>query len=170
MRSAVPLDTKPSRTGLGTFFRSTVMVQLPVWPMQLSDKLYESHLVIKLIVDDNFPEYAIELLGTPILKDMPPALWGEKTNTPDAAVNQPLIQHVAGYNVTVKARESSKEPPDISLDGYNAVNVGEGANIEPIPPVEALEGDGGLVITGSGVRNEISQLVILELGPPKINS
>ncbi|KAK3376171.1 hypothetical protein B0T24DRAFT_572789 [Lasiosphaeria ovina] len=116
-------------------------------PMQLTQEFGASELVITLKGERGGE---VPLNAQPVVKGVPPALWGECEYSlffkPD--LSAPMIPHTMGYILTVRQKEPSPENlPAINLDEFNSVDVrGEpGHDIPPIPPVARLENNGWLL-------------------------
>lgn len=126
-------------------------------PMQLTEKFGASELAITLKGPDA-DEIALE--AQPVVKEMPPAIWGKgelvehsihlckltvmPSDVAKPDLTAPMISHVAGYTLTVRQNKPSLENiPAINMREFNTVDVGQNPEhgIPPILPVEDLDDD-----------------------------
>ncbi|KAK3945846.1 hypothetical protein QBC46DRAFT_349139 [Diplogelasinospora grovesii] len=125
-------------------------------PMQLLSGGFDtSELVISLRrreEDERKEEEIIVLEAKPLVKNLPPALWGECVEKPDP--REAMIPHVMGYTLTVPSKLPSRENiPAVDVTRFNSVDVGlsglgkgEGDRdyydiIPPLKPVQRLDDD-----------------------------
>ncbi|KAF2147997.1 hypothetical protein K461DRAFT_324960 [Myriangium duriaei CBS 260.36] len=143
-------------------------------PMMLKDHFQESDLTITLTClgdEEATPPVCSAVINNisaePIVKQVPPAIWGIFQDPLPSVPTTSTIKQVMGYSLSIKPHDPSndyKTIPAFTLRQVNYHNVGDddGANIPPIPLMQSSPVDGQFALTKGKADTAKRQLATVE--------